>query len=299
MKSALFKVLNLKKPRRVFDYIVENSSQVLPSKSAVKKAFKKKQILINGLVATTGDWLKEGDDVSYEVGEINLQKVFPLDLEVLFEDEFIAVINKPAGYSVSGNFHKTIQNALSHNLRISTQIDALPIFRPVHRLDKLTTGILLIAKTKSAQISFGKQFELHEISKTYYALVKGKLEGFGFFDQAIEGLSSFTEFKSLKIEKSLSYNWVSLVELKPKTGRTHQLRIHLAKAGFPIIGDYVHDTENVLRGKGLFLAACEIEFIHPQTNEKNSFKISRPNKYNSLLERENRRWEKFNSLANI
>ena len=95
-----------------------------------------------------------------------------------------------------------------------------------------------------------------------------------FFDQAIEGLSSFTEFKSLKIEKSLSYNWVSLVELKPKTGRTHQLRIHLAKAGFPIIGDYVHDTENVLKGKGLFLAACEIEFIHPQTNEKNSFKCA-------------------------
>jgi RluA family pseudouridine synthase len=293
MNSALFKVLNLKKPTRVFDYIVENTSQVLPSKSAIKKAFKKKHILINGLVATTGDWLKVGDNVSYNPGEIQLQKVFPLDLEILFEDEFIAVINKPAGYSVSGNFHKTIQNALSHNLRSSTKIDALSIFRPVHRLDKLTTGILLIAKTKSAQISLGKQFELQEIPKTYYALVKGKLEGEGFFDLPIEGLSSFTEFKSLKIEKSLSYDFVSLVVLKPKTGRTHQLRIHLAQAGFPIIGDYVHDTKNVLKGKGLFLAACKLSFTHPDTSEFMTFEIPIPSKYDSLFERELRRWEKF------
>ena len=293
MNSALFKVLNLKKPTRVFDYIVENTSQVLPSKSAIKKAFKKKHILINGLVATTGDWLKVGDNVSYNPGEIHLQKVFPLDLEILFEDEFIAVINKPAGYSVSGNFHKTIQNALSHNLCSSTKIDALSIFRPVHRLDKLTTGILLIAKTKSAQISLGKQFELQEIPKTYYALVKGKLEGEGFFDLPIEGLSSFTEFKSLKIEKSLSYDFVSLVVLKPKTGRTHQLRIHLAQAGFPIIGDYVHDTENVLKGKGLFLAACKLSFTHPDTSEFMTFEIPIPSKYDSLFERELRRWEKF------
>jgi 23S rRNA pseudouridine1911/1915/1917 synthase len=124
-------------------------------------------------------------------------------------------------------------------------------------------------------------------------LVKGKLEGEGFFDLPIEGLSSFTEFKSLKIEKSLSYDFVSLVVLKPKTGRTHQLRIHLAQAGFPIIGDYVHDTENVLKGKGLFLAACKLSFTHPDTSEFMTFEIPIPSKYDSLFERELRRWEKF------
>jgi len=296
MISTLFKIVDLKKPVRVFDYIVENTSLILPTKSAIKKAFKKKHIFRNGIVATTGDWLKVGDEIVYNAGDVNQQKEFHLKLEVLYEDEFIAVINKPAGYSVSGNFHKTIQNALSHNLSVSTQIDVLKVPRPVHRLDKLTTGVLLIAKTKSAQINFGKQFELQEVSKTYYALVKGKLEGEGVFDLPIEGLTAFTEFKSLKIQKSLSYDFVTLVELKPKTGRTHQLRIHLAKSGFPIIGDYVHDTENVLKGKGLFLAASKIGFTHPVSSSPAFFELPIPNKYTSLFERELRRWEKFESL---
>lgn len=295
MNSGLFKVLNLKKPTRVFDYIVENSPLVLPTKSSVKKAFKKEQILVNDLVVTTSDWLKEGDEIIYKTKDLAAQKVFPLDLEVLYEDEFMAVLNKPAGFSVSGNFHKTIQNALSHNLRVSTQIDAIKIPRPLHRLDKLTTGVLLIAKTKSAQISLGKQFEQQEISKRYFALVKGNLDGNGVFEYPIEGLSALTEYKSIKIERSLSYNWVSLVELKPITGRTHQLRIHLAKSGFPIIGDYVHDTDNVLKGKGLFLAACEISFTHPDNSKCMTFKLPYPPKFDSLFERELRRWEKFKS----
>ena len=295
MDSSLITIVNLKKPTRIFDYIVENSFLVLSSKSAVKKAFKKKEIHLNGKPSITGDWLKLGDEIEFIPNEIKQQKVFPLELVVLFEDEFMAVINKPAGYSVSGNFHKTIQNALSFNLKKSLLTDALSIPRPVHRLDKLTAGLLLIAKTKSAQINLGKQFEDQVISKTYYALVKGKLEGEGVFDIPIDSLSAFTEYKSMKIQKSLSYDFVTLVELKPKTGRTHQLRIHLAKFDFPIIGDYVHDTENVLKGKGLFLAACAIEFSHPNTTNSLSFTIPYPAKYESLFERENRRWEKFNS----
>ena len=295
MNSPLFKIVDLKKPVRVFDYIVENTSVILPSKSAIKKAFKKKQIYVNGIIAKTGDWLKLGDDVVYIVEDLEHQKVFPLQLDVLFEDEFIAVINKPAGYSVSGNFHKTIQNALLHNLSVSSEKDVLSVPRPVHRLDKLTTGILLVAKTKSAQLHLSKQFELQKVSKTYYAIVKGKLEGEGVFESPIEGLSSSTEYKSLKVEKSLSYGFVSLIELKPITGRTHQIRIHLAIAGHPIIGDYEHDTENVLKGKGLFLAACKVNFAHPVSSNSVFFELPIPNKYESLFERELRRWEKFKS----
>ena len=295
MISTLFKIVDLKKPVRVFDYIVVKTSLVLPSKSAIKKAFKKKQIFINGQIATSGDWLKIGDEVFYKENNFLQQKVFPLELEVLYEDEFLAVINKPAGYSVSGNFHKTIQNAISHNLSISKLTDAMPIARPVHRLDKLTAGILLIAKTRLAQINLGNQFEQQEVAKTYYALVKGSLEGNGVYDLPIEGLAALTEFKSLKIEKSLSYESVTLVELSPKTGRTHQLRIHLANANHPIIGDYVHDTENVLKGKGLFLSACKIAFLHPENKKLMSFEVPIPAKYDSLFQRELRRWEKFKS----
>lgn len=295
MNSTLFKVVNLKKPTRVFDYILENPSLVLPSKTSVKKAFKRAQIFVNGIVATPGDWLKVGDEIVFKTKDLAQQKVFPLSLEVLYEDEFIAVINKPAGYAVSGNFYKTIQNALSSNIALSSQIDALLIPRPVHRLDKLTSGILVIAKTKSAQINLSKQFENQAIEKTYYALVKGKIEGSGFFDAPIASQSAFTSYTSVQVEKSLSYSWVSLVELTPKTGRTHQLRIHLAHAGYPIIGDYLYDSNSVLKGKGLFLCASKIGFTHPNSKEFKTFELPIPNKYASLFERELRRWNKFNS----
>ena len=287
------KVEGLLNRTRISDYVFNNLPSQLPSKSSVKKAFKKELILLNNQIAQSGDWLFDCDVVTLLEDTTAQLKVFPLDIEILFEDESMAVINKPAGFSVSGNFHKTIQNALTHNLSISNHTDALVIPRPVHRLDKLTSGILLIAKTRKALIALGRQFENQEVSKTYYALVKGKLEGDGEFDSDIEGLSAFTSYKSLRIEKSLSYDWVSLVELKPKTGRTHQLRIHLAKSGHSIIGDYIHDNENVLKGKGLFLSACKISFKHPESDEVLSFKLAVPNKYDSLFKREHRRWEKF------
>jgi 23S rRNA pseudouridine1911/1915/1917 synthase len=280
--------------KRISDYVLEEFCNYLPSKSSVKKAFKKGLILLNGKVSDTGVWLSENDVIVLLEDESYKQKPFLLTLTILFEDEHIAVINKPAGYPVNGNFHKTIQNALSYNLKISTLVDALKVPRPVHRLDKLTSGILLIAKTKRAQISLGNQFENHGVSKTYYALVKGKLEGNGEFDSAIEGLPSFTSYKSVHIEKSLTYRWVSLVKLMPYTGRTHQLRVHLAKSGHPIIGDYIHDDDKVLKGKGLFLSACEIQFMHPISTKTIALKITIPSKFYSLFEREKRRWEKFN-----
>lgn len=280
--------------KRISELVLEQFKAYLPSKSSVKKAFKKQLILLNGNVAKSGDWLTINDTVSLTENQLHQHKSFLLNLEVLFEDEYMAVINKPAGYPVSGNFFKTIQNALNFNLVQSTLIDALNVPRPVHRLDKLTSGILIIAKTRNAQISLGNQFELQNINKTYYALVKGKLEGEGEFNSAIEGLSALTSYKSVRAEKSLSYEWVSLVELKPKTGRTHQLRIHLATAGHPIIGDYIHDDNNVLKGKGLFLSACKIEYKHPETKECMLFELPLPSKFDSLMERELNRWGKFN-----
>ena len=288
------KISNSIDSKRISDYVLEEFSAYLPSKSSVKKAFKKGLVLLNGKVAATGVRLNINDIVVLLADESFKQKPFTLKLEVLFEDEYIAVINKPAGYSVSGNFHKTIQNALDFNLTKSTAADSLVVPRPCHRLDKLTSGILLIAKTKTAQIDLGNKFEKQQIYKTYFALVKGELLGKGTFENPIEGLDAFTSYESVRVEKSLSYGWVSLVKLKPTTGRTHQLRIHLSGAGHPIIGDYVHDTDNVLKGKGLFLSACEIRFTHPYGTNELSFEIAVPSKFDSLFEREKRRWEKFN-----
>ena len=137
-----------------------------------------------------------------------------MKLEVLFEDAFMAVIHKPAGFPVSGNYYKTIQNALPYNLSVSKEEDALILPRPVHRLDKLTSGLLLVAKTRSAQINLGQQFENQQISKTYVALVKGKLEGEGLLDSSIDHQNAKTFYKSVRVEQSLSYADVSMVELQ-------------------------------------------------------------------------------------
>ena len=86
-----------------------------------------------------------------------------------------------------------------------------------------------------------------------------------------------------------------MVELQPKTGRTHQLRIHMAEIGHPIVGDAVHDSEKVLKGKGLFLTACKVSFIHPVSLLNQTFEISLPSKFDAFLKREKRRWKKFHA----
>ena len=278
---------------RIFDYVCVYLSGVFPSKNGVKKAFKDELILLNGKIALSGEWLAEGDKVEVKAQDLGAFKIFPLKLEVLFEDAFMAVIHKPAGFPVSGNYYKTIQNALPYNLSVSNEQDALILPRPVHRLDKLTSGLLLVAKTRSAQINLGQQFENQQISKTYLALVKGKLEGEGVLDSSIEHQKAKTFYKSVRVEQSLSYADVSMVELHPKTGRTHQLRIHMAEIGHPIVGDAVHDSEKVLKGKGLFLTACKVSFIHPVSLLNQTFKISLPSKFDAFLKREKRRWKKF------
>ena len=278
---------------RIFDYVCVHLSGVFPSNNGVKKAFKNELILLNGKIAFSGEWLAEGDKVEVKAQDLGAFKMFPLKLEVLFEDEFMAVIHKPAGFPISGNYYKTIQNALPYNLSVSKEVDALFLPRPVHRLDKLTSGLLLVAKTRSAQINLGQQFETQQISKTYVALVKGKLEGEGVLDSSIDQQKAKTFYKSIRVEQSLSYNDVTLVELQPKTGRTHQLRIHMAEIGHPIVGDAVHDFEKVLKGKGLFLTACKVSFRHPVSLLNQTFEISLPSKFDALLKREKRRWKKF------
>ena len=278
---------------RIFNYVCVHLSGVFPSKNGVKKAFKKELILLNGKIALSGEWLAEGDKIEVKAQDFGAFKIFPLKFEVLFEDEFMAVIYKPAGFPVSGNYFKTIQNALPYNLSISKEEDALILPRPVHRLDKLTSGLLLVAKTRSAQINLGRQFEAQQISKTYVALVKGSLEGAGKVDKSIDHQHAKTFYKSLRVDKSISYSDVSMVELQPITGRTHQLRIHMAHMGHPIVGDAVHDSEKVLKGKGLFLSACKVSFIHPINQLNQTFEISLPSKFDAFLKREKRRWNKF------
>ena len=222
-------------------------------------------------------------------------KIFELPLEILFEDHHMAAIHKPAGFSVSGNAYKTIYNALPYNLEKSTEPDALPWPTPVHRLDNQTSGILLIAKTKTAQIALGNQFENHTIQKKYCAVVIGEVLKNGKINSPIEDKTAETDFEVVTVVKSLRFEHLSLLNVFPKTGRTHQIRIHLASIDHPIFGDKLYVEEKLLhRGKGLFLCAKEITYHHPKTSEEINLKIEIPNKFDSLLLREQRRWLNYN-----
>lgn len=206
----------------------------------------------------------------------------------------MAVINKPAGITVSGNSFKTIFNALPYNLKESTEPDALFKPTPVHRLDNQTSGILLIAKTKTAQIELGKQFENKTIQKNYGAIVVGAIYKNCTINLPIENKEAFTYFETIEVIKSLKFKELTYLKAIPKTGRTHQIRIHLASIEHPILGDKLYGYKEMLhKGKGLFLAATEIAFLHPKTLVPICFKIEIPNKFNSLLVREKRRWESY------
>ncbi|MGB0886510.1 MAG: RluA family pseudouridine synthase [Vicingaceae bacterium] len=280
---------------RLYDY-VQQIFPTIPSRKAVKKAIAREEILVNGHKTSTGHWIKAGQKIELLESNANPPKAYNLDLEIVFEDEYLAVINKPAGIPVSGNQFRTIQNAIIGNISLSHEEDALRWPKPVHRLDGPTSGLLIIAKTAKALVKLGQQFEQKQIQKKYAAIVMGKTPESGIVDTAIDGLKSLSEYKTLKTINSLRSKQLSLVELSPKTGRTHQLRIHMSRIGFPILGDKQYGDEgNNLEGKGLFLCALELNLKHPITEETLVIETTIPNKFNSLLEREEKRWNKFNT----
>ncbi|MEM6687322.1 MAG: RluA family pseudouridine synthase [Bacteroidota bacterium] len=285
-------VLKLDTNVRIQDYDITNF-KTLATKSALKKAIKKQLIHINGQLATTATFLSENDVIEIYSEVIPIRKIFKLSIPVLFEDEFMAVINKPAGFPTNGNYFKTIENALPHNLKPTTVVDALPYPKAVHRLDNPTSGILLIAKTKTAQQDLYKQFQQQENIKTYEAIVIGKTETQGDISSAVADKEAFTQYETLQTVPSLQNEFLSHIRLFPKTGRTHQLRVHLASIQHPIVGDQLYGKVAENYKKGLFLCATAIQFTHPITKENLVFNNQPPNKYKSLLEREERRFLKF------
>ncbi len=255
-----------------------------PTKSALKKALKRKHILVNNKVASTATWIKGGETIQLVQPEYTSPKkqlIFPL--KVLFEDEHLAAIHKPAGIQVSGNSFKTIANALVQNIKRSTLPDASTP-QPVHRLDYATTGILLVGKTSTSIRKLNKLFEEKAIAKTYYAITIGALEDQGTISLPIDDKPSTSHYRRIDSVHSDRFGVLNLVELKPQTGRRHQLRIHLAEIGNPILGDKDYGTEGlILNGKGLYLHAYSIHFQHPETGEKIQLVDELPNRFKKIF----------------
>ncbi|SFN53075.1 RluA family pseudouridine synthase [Salegentibacter flavus] len=254
-----------------------------PTKSSIKKAIKRREIKIDGKASNTGDWVKEGQKIELFKQEIP-KKVFSLKLEVLFEDDHIGVVNKPAGYPTSGNYFKTITNALPFNLKVSTEPTVLAAPQPAHRLDNPTSGLLLIAKTGDSLRKLHRDFKEKKIQKIYTALVYGEFPGEKSLQYKIEDKVSETEISLIR-SFHINRNDYSFVSAIPNTGRTHQIRIHLAKAGFPIVGDKLYGKENSTGNiKGLFLSATSLKFQHPVTLEWMNIAVAPPKRFIKIEE---------------
>ena len=272
-----------KKPIRFQEYSV-GIFKTIPTKSGIKRAIKKKLIFIDGVLATTSKYILGDEKIELFKSENNSNiKKLKLHLEILFEDDYLAIIFKPAGILVSGNKLVTIANGLTHNLKKSKQPDAVKP-QPIHRLDYPTSGVLLIGKTSSAIRNLSELFEKKEIQKTYIAISIGRMKKTGEIKDLIDEKGAFTAFKVLRTVTSERFEFLNLVKLKPTTGRKHQLRRHLYSIGNPILGDKEYFLDHkILNGKGLYLHASSLEFIHPFTQEKLLVTEKLPKKFKTIF----------------
>lgn len=230
---------------------------------------KKQYIKVDEVVASTATYINGGETIRLSIPDENKpEPILDLPLKVLFEDEYLAVVHKPAGVIVSGNRHKTVANALPHSLKRSDLTDATTP-QPAHRLDFATTGILLVGKTNEAIRTLNKLFEDKEIEKTYYAVTTGSMEEYRTITSKIDDKESETEYRVVSTATSHRFGVLNLIQVNPHTGRRHQIRKHLASIGHPILGDKEYGQEDlILKGKGLFLHAYSLKFEHPFTRKR-------------------------------
>lgn len=254
------------------------------TKSAWKKVLKKQCVTVDGITATTATWIHGGEVIQLTIPEgepPKKQLVFPL--QVLYEDDHLAVIHKPAGILVSGNQFKTIANALPQNLKPSPLNDACTP-QPVHRLDYPTTGILLIGKTRRSIRDLNNQFADYKIHKTYYAVTIGDMPREGEIVSDIDDKYAQSNYTVIQTVPSPRFGTLNLVLLTPQTGRRHQLRKHLSGIGNPILGDKIYGVEGlILNGKGLYLHAFSITFEHPLSGKSITLRDPFPERFGKLF----------------
>lgn len=280
------------------------------SRSRLQRLIEEKDILVNGRGAKPSYKLRPDDRVEADLTALPPTRFEPEDIpiEVVYEDEYLIVVNKPAGMVVhpaAGVASGTLANGLAfHFQKLSTSGgEARPGI--VHRLDKDTSGLLVVAKTESAHENLADQFRAREVFKSYVALVHGQLEtDRGEIDQAIArdprhrtrmaivrgGRAALTLYRVRQ-----RFNRFTLLDVELKTGRTHQIRVHLAWLKHPVVGDETYGggrdkmvSDPVLRSRiaklgRQFLHAEKLGFIHPQTSERINFTAALPDELSELL----------------
>ena len=288
--------------KRIDAYISSIDSEV--SRTAVQRLIEEEAITVNGKKIKASYKVQENDLI--EIKEIQPKeielKAENIPVEIIYEDDDIIVVNKPKGLVVHpavGNPDGTLVNAIMAICKDSLSGIGGEI-RPgiVHRLDKDTSGILIIAKNDSAHINLSEQIKNHEVEKTYIALVRGIVkENEATINMPIgrstkdrkkmavnkNGKNAITHFKVLN-----RYEKYTLLEIKIETGRTHQIRVHLSHIGYPVVGDYTYSNgKNDFNVEGQMLHSKKIRFKHPKTEKTMELEAKLPEYFQNILEKLN------------
>jgi RluA family pseudouridine synthase len=275
---------------RLTDFGLKNF-RMITSRNGIKKAIKKNLVRIDRETGRTATRVRPGQTIEVYTDSTGPAVPPRIDLDVPYEDDDLALVFKPPGLPVRGNRYRTLENGLPAHLQPSSLADALPEPQPVHRLDARTRGLVICAKTVLSLKELSGQFQRREVRKVYRAITIGMPAPSGQVSRYLDGRPSLTRWLRLQTVPSCRYGCLSLVELYPVTGRTHQLRRHMGSMNTPVLGDELYGPERtLLRGKGLFLAALGLCFVHPRSGEEHSLALPTPEKFTRMLERERQRF---------
>ena len=271
------------------------------SRSQITNSIKSGKTTVNGKVVKGGTVLCVGDvvDVDISVEDI-VATPEDIKIDIVYQDDHLIIINKQRGMVVhpgAGNRSGTLLNALMHLQKSESNLDRAGI---VHRLDKNTAGLMVVAKSAVVQASLAKAFERHEVKRTYIGLVEGKMPSDSgtisanitrdpnrrtlFKTVSTGGRRAVTHYKVLQVFEAIGrIAKYSLVQFNLETGRTHQIRVHAKHLSCPLVGDHEYNPKSSIKVDGQLLESVEIEFTHPITGKTISHKIELTKQFSDIL----------------
>lgn len=282
---------------RIDKYLTEILSD--KSRSFIKRYFDEERICLNDRIVKPSAKVYTNDVITYtdvEIIETTISKQ-DIPLDIVYEDSDVVVVNKPSGMVVHpafGHYEGTLVNALMYHCKDLSSINGVIRAGIVHRIDKDTSGLLVVCKNDASHESISEQLKAKTTTRKYYALVSGVIEHeFGKINAPIgrnpknrqqqavveDGKPSITHFKVIE-----RLNDATLIECVLETGRTHQIRVHLAYIGHPVLGDPIYGLRKHISPNGQYLHAKTLGFIHPTTKKYMEFDSELPKDFVEKLE---------------